>query len=236
MQDIDVRDILPAIRTPTLVLHRKDVRNIRVGAGRHLAGRIPGAKYVELEGQDHWWFVGDSQTISREIRSFVQDLSSPVAPERTLATILLAEVLDKDALSKDPLAPLHVDTTYAFLRQEIARFRGSEVGWNQGRYIATFDGPSRAIHCAKSIVESLSQRDTPVRAGLHTGECEFVAGELVGAAVQIAEGVLRTAASNEVLVSSTARDLVAGSGFQYAEGRQCGIEGISRTWTAFPVT
>jgi class 3 adenylate cyclase len=121
------------------------------------------------------------------------------------------------------------------LHREIARFRGSEISWSQGRYTATFDGPSRAINCAKAIVASLGQRDTPVRAGLHTGECEFVAGELVGTAVQIAEGVLGTAASNEVLVSSTVRDLVAGSGFQYAEGRQCAIEGISRTWAVFPL-
>jgi class 3 adenylate cyclase len=127
------------IRVPTLILHRQGSGNIRVEAGRHLAGRISGAKYVELEGQDY------------------------------------------------------------------------------------------------SIVESLSQRDTPVRAGLHTGECEFAAGELVGAAVQIAESVLRTATWNEVLVSSTARDLVAGSAFQYAEGRQCAIEGISRRWDVFPL-
>jgi DNA-binding SARP family transcriptional activator/pimeloyl-ACP methyl ester carboxylesterase/class 3 adenylate cyclase len=236
MQDIDVRDILPAIRTPTLILHRKGTRNIRVGAGRHLAGQIPGAKYVELEGQDYFWFVGDSQAILREIRGFVHDLSSPVAPERMLATILLVEVIDGDDASRRGLAaPTQLDATYAFLRQEVARFRGSEVSWSQGRYTATFDGPSRAINCAKSIVESLSQRDTAVRAGLHTGECEFAAGELVGAAVQIAEGVLVAAASNEVLVSRTARDLVAGSGFQYAERRQCTIDGIARTWAVYPV-
>ena len=219
MQDIDVRDILPAIRTPTLVLHRKCDRGVFVGNGRYLAGQIPGARYVELEGQDHFWFVGDSQAILREIRDFVHNLSTPVAPERMLATILLVEVMEKDAHRKGPPAPIHFDTLYAFLHQEIARFRGSEVRWSQGRYTATFDGPSRAINCAKSIVESLSQGDTHVRAGLHTGECEFAAGELVGAAVQIAEGVLRTATAREVLVSSTARDLVAGSGFQYGEGR-----------------
>jgi hypothetical protein len=235
MQDIDVRDVLPAIRTPTLILHRKDVRNIRVGAGRHLAGQIPGAKYVELEGQDHFWFVGDSQAILREIRSFVQNLSTPVAPERMLATILLVEVMEKDANGKGLPAPIHLDTAHAFLRQEIARFRGSEVRRSQGRYTATFDGPSRAINCAKSIVASLSQRDAHLRAGLYTSECEFAASELVGAAVQIAKGVLRAATCNEVLVSSTARDLVAGSGFQYGEGRQCAIEGISRMWTVFPV-
>jgi len=235
MQELDVRDILPVIRVPTLILHRKGSRNIRVGAGRHLAGQIPGAKYVELEGQDYFWFVGDSHAILREMRNFVQNLGSPVAPERMLATILLVEVMEKDAHGKGLPAPIHFDTLYAFLRQEIARFRGSEIRWGQGRYTATFDGPSRAINCAKSIVESLSQRDTRVRAGLHTGECEFAAGELVGAAVQIAKGVLSTATWNEVLVSSTARDLVAGSGFQYGEGRQCAIEGISRTWTVFPV-
>ena len=236
MQDIDVRDILPTIRTPTLILHRKDDQAVRVGAGRHLAGQIPGAEYVELEGQDHWPFVGDNQSILREVEGFVQNLSSPVARERMLATILLVEVVDKDdAQGTGPAAPAQLDAICAFLRQEIARFRGSEVDWRQGRFAATFDGPSRAINCAKSIVESLSQRDTPVRAGLHTGECEFAAGELVGTAVQIAEGVLRTAAPNQVLVSSALRDLVAGSGFQYAEGRQCRIEGISRRWTVFPV-
>ena len=235
MQDIDVRDILPAIRIPTLILHRKGPRNIRVGAGRHLAGQIPGARYVELEGQDYFWFVGDSQAILREIRSFIRNLSTPVAPERMLATILLVEVMETDANGKGILTPFHSDTLYAFLHREIARFRGSEIRWSQGRYAATFDGPSRAINCAKSIVESLSQRGTQVRASLHTGECEFVTGELVGAAVRIAEGVLRTATSNEVLISSTARDLVAGSGFQYAEGRRCAIKGISRTWTVFPV-
>jgi len=238
MQDIDVRDVLPAIRTPTLILHRKDDRAIRVGAGRHLAGQIPGAKYVELEGQDHWWFVGDSQSILREIREFTQNLASPAPSERMLATILIVEVMDGmdwDGDGRGPSGPMHFDTTYAFLHREVTRFRGSEISWSQGRYTATFDGPSRAINCAQAIVASLSQRDTPVRAGLHTGECEFVAGELVGTAVQIAEGVLRTAASNEVLVSSTVRDLVAGSGFQYAEGRQCAIEGISRTWAVFPL-
>jgi pimeloyl-ACP methyl ester carboxylesterase/class 3 adenylate cyclase len=234
MQDIDVGDILPAIRAPTLILHRKDDRAIRVGAGRHLAGQIPGAKYVELEGQDHFWFVGDSQSIVREVRSFIQNLGSPVASERMLATILIVEVMDKkDANGKGLSVPIHFDAIYAFLHQEIARFRGSEISWSQGRYTATFDGPSRAINCAKSIVEYLSQRDTYVRAGLHTGECEFVAGELVGAAVQIAEGVLKTAMSNEVLVSSTVRDLVAGSGFHYAERGECAIEGISRTWAVF---
>jgi DNA-binding SARP family transcriptional activator/pimeloyl-ACP methyl ester carboxylesterase len=233
MQDIDVRDVLPAIRTPTLILQRKDTRNIRVGAGRHLARQIPGAKYVELEGQDYWWFVGDSQAILREIRSFVENLGSPVVPKRILATILIVETMEKDA--KGLPASIHLDTTYAFLHREIARFHGSEIRWSQGRYTATFDGPSRAINCARSIVESLGQREIRVRAGLHTGECEFAAGELAGAAVQIAEGVLRTAAWNEVLVSSTARDLVAGSGFKYGEGRRCAIEGIARTWAVFPV-
>jgi DNA-binding SARP family transcriptional activator/pimeloyl-ACP methyl ester carboxylesterase len=235
MQDIDVRDILPAIRTPTLVLHRKCDRGVFVGNGRYLAGQIPGARYVELEGQDHFWWIGDTQSILREIRSFVHNLDSPVAPKRMLATILLVEVMEGDAQGTSPPAPIHLDTTYAFLHQELARFRGSEVRWSQGHYTATFDGPSRAINCAKSIVESLSQRDIPVRAGLHTGECEFAAGELVGTTVLIAKGVLRTTPLNQVLVSSTVRDLVAGSGFQYAEGRQCAIEGISRAWTVFPV-
>jgi pimeloyl-ACP methyl ester carboxylesterase len=233
LRDIDVRDILPAIRTPTLILHRRGDRGIRVGAARHLAGQIPGAKYVELEGQDHFWWIGDSHAILREMRSFVQHLSSPAAPERMLATILLVEVREKDAHGEGPPVPIHLEPTYAFLRQEVARFRGSEIGWRQGRYIATFDGPSRAINCARSVVESLSERDAHVRAGLHTGECEFVAGELAGAALRIAEGVLRIASSNEVLVSSTVRDLVAGAGFRFSDRGLCAIEGISGSWAVF---
>ena len=235
MRDIDVRDILPAIRTPTLILQRRDDKIIRVGAARHLAGQIPGAKYVELEGQDPWFFFGDSQSVLREMEIFVQNLGGPAVPDFMLATILLIELLnDRNGGGKD-YSPMHLDTTYAFLRQEVARYRGSEVSWREGCYLATFDGPTRAIHCAKAIIETANQQDLKLRAALHTGECEFIAGDLVGSAVQIVAGVLQSAAPNEVLVSNTVKDLVVGSGFQFTEREQRVIEGVSGRWGIYSI-
>jgi DNA-binding SARP family transcriptional activator/pimeloyl-ACP methyl ester carboxylesterase len=232
MREIDVRDILPAIRTPTLVLHRKGDRAVRIQAGRFLSGQIPGVKYVELEGQDHWFFIGDSQSILSEMKTFVQNLGSPVIPERMLATILLVELLD--SMSEDA-SHKPLEATHLFLRQEVGRFRGSEVSGSQGCYTATFDGPSKAIQCAKAILDNADQRGINMRAGLHTGECEFVAGELVGTAVQIAEGVVKTAAAGEILASSTVKDLVVGSGLQFAQRDQRAIKGVSGQWGIFLV-
>ncbi len=236
MRDIDVRDILPAIRTPTLILHRKGDSAIRIGAGRYLASQIPGARYVELEGQDHWFFLGDSQSILREMRAFIQNLGSPAVPERMLATILIIEVMGEGE-GEGTGAPTGValDSAYTFLHQEVTRFQGSEMSWSSGRYTATFDGPSRAIHCARAIHDAACLRDIRLRASLHTGECEFVSGELAGTAVQIAKGILKTAKPNEILVSSTVRDLVVGSGFQFTERGGCTIEGISGKWGTFSV-
>jgi class 3 adenylate cyclase len=150
-----------------------------------------------------------------------------------LATILLVEVVEKDADGKGPSTPIHPDTTYAFLHQEIARFRGSEISWSQGRYTATFDGPSRAINCAKSIVESFSQRDTQVRAGLHTGECEIVGGKVGGIAVHTGARVMGQAEASQVVVSRTVRDLVAGTGLQFQSLGSRSLKGVSGEWELF---
>jgi len=234
MRDIDVRHILPTIRTPTLILQRRENRVIRVGAARHLAGQIPGARYIELEGQDIFPFLGDSQSILREIKTFVQNIGSPEVPERLLATIMLIEFLDV-ASSKcvTQATAVRIDSTHAFLRQEVTRFRGSEVSCKGGCFIVTFDGPTRAIYCAKSILETVTQLDMKVRAGLHTGECEFGTGELAGTAICIAEGVLKAGAPGEILVSSTVKDLVVGSGFQFIERDQIDIKGVSGKWRVF---
>ena len=230
MRDIDVRDILPSIRTPTLILQRRDDKAIRVGAGRHLAGQIPGAKYVELEGQDHWFFLGDSQSILREIKTFVQNLGSPAVPGFMLATILLIELIEGGNGNR-----MQLEATYALLRQEVARFRGSEVSWKDGCYTAAFDGPSRAIHCAKAILHATKQMEIKLRAGLHTGECEFIAGELVRTAVQIVQGVLKSAGPDEIRVSSTVKDLVVGSGFQFTEREQLVFDGVSGSWGIYSI-
>jgi pimeloyl-ACP methyl ester carboxylesterase len=232
MRNIDVRDVLPTIRIPTLILHRKGDRAVRVGAGRYLASRIPNAKYVELEGQDHWFFVGDSQPILDEIQTFVQDLGSPPVPERMLSTILIIEVMEDLPV---PSAHTDIASAYPHLRREVGRYRGNEVSWSHGRYTATFDGPSRAIRCAKAIQNIAHLRSIKLRAGLHTGECEFTAGALAGTAVQIAQGVLETAAANEVLVSNTVKDLVVGSGFMFTEVGTIVVDGVSQGWKIFAV-
>jgi DNA-binding SARP family transcriptional activator/pimeloyl-ACP methyl ester carboxylesterase len=234
MRDIDVRDILPAISTPTLVLHRKDDMAIRVGAGRHLASQIPGARYVELEGNDHWPFIGDTQSILIEIQNFIQNLAAPLPPERMLMTILIIHMLEQNGIATkvhaQKIQPIAND---ALIQSEIARFRGSEISREKGRIIVSFDGPSRAIHCARSLIKSAKELSFPLRAGLHTGECELISGELKGVAIQIAEAILEADSTNEILVSSTVRDLVAGSGYHFDKRGKCTIEGISGEWAIY---
>lgn len=236
MREIDVREILPAIHIPTLILQRKGDRATRVGSGRYLAGQIPGAKYIELEGDEHWFFFGDSQSILREIQTFIHELESPVFPERMLATIALIDSLNGPSSEKlEESKLIQDDTIYALIHREITRFHGSEVSWNQSRYLATFDGPSRAIRCVKSIIESAGQQNLNLRASLHTGEVEYQAGEIVGTVVQIAEGILNNASGCDVLTSSTVKDLVVGSGIEFVESGQVKIEGIPGKWEIFRV-
>lgn len=237
MRDIDVRHILPAIRVPTLVLQRKGDQAIRLHAGRYLSGHIPGAKYVELEGEDHWFFVGDSQSILDEIKIFVEDLGSPEVHGWLLATILIFELMDYKVPAWNIQAYRARDEeVLSAIRQQVSRFRGTEISWNRGRYTVTFDGPSRAIHCARAIFVSLDAKETRMRAGLHTGECERWSGGIRGTAVHIAEAVLGKAGPGEILVSSTVKDLIAGSGFQFVEGEPCRIETVNGQWGTFSVS
>jgi class 3 adenylate cyclase len=174
---------------------------------------------VELEGDDHWFFLGDKESIIDEIRSFVGNLGSPLVPERMLATIMLIQRMNGMETGDQDL-----------MSQEVIRFRGREISQVNGLFTAIFDGPSRAIQCAQAI---MSGADVCLRAGLHAGECEFMGGDLVGSAVQIAGGILEAAAYGEILVSSTVKDLVVGSGFEFVQRGQCEVEGISGQWGIF---
>lgn len=234
MRDIDVRGILPTISTPTLVLHRKEDMAIRVGTGRHLASSIPDARYVELDGNDHWPFVGDTQSILIEIKNFIQNLGAPLPPERMLMTILIIQMFDQNGIAVKGRAPkIQSAADDSLIQREIARFRGSEISREKGRIIVSFDGPSRAIHCARSLIKSAKELGFPFRAGLHTGECELISGELKGVAIQMAEAILEADSTNEILVSSTVRDLVAGSGYHFDKRGKCTIEGVSGEWTIY---
>lgn len=202
--DIDVRNVLPTIRVPTLVIHRTGDRCLRVEEGRYLADRIPTARFVELPGDDHLPFVGDQSAIIEEIRQFVANLDEPVDRTRVLATLLYVrtEGFD-DALDRDA-------------SREIRWFRGEKTGRIDDALVATFDGPARAIRCAKALLDAADARGLRLAAGLHAGECETTpGGGFTGASVEIGALLAEAAADGEIVVSNTVRDLVAGSGIDF---------------------
>ncbi|HWP62914.1 MAG TPA: alpha/beta fold hydrolase [Candidatus Binatia bacterium] len=218
--EIDVRPILPSIRVPTLVIHRSADRTVHVEAGRDMAARIPGARYVELPGDDHLPFFEDQDAVLGEIAQFLTGVRPAPAPERVLVTLLSVEVVgarpSTDALSDRRWEDL-VGAYLIRARQELARFRGSEIETSLGRLLASFDGPARAVTCAGAIVAAARSLGLDVRAGLHTGECELTGAGVQGIAVHVAGQVMASAAPGEVLVSGTVRDLVAGSGLRFED-------------------
>jgi pimeloyl-ACP methyl ester carboxylesterase/DNA-binding CsgD family transcriptional regulator len=218
--EIDIRPVLPAIRVPTLVVHRTGDQTVTVGNGRYLAEHIPGARYVELPGDDHLPFVGDQEAILREIELFLTGSLPTPEPDRVLATLLVTGVVGAVASAVrlgDRAWAERLAAHDALVREQLARFRGREARRTIGGIVATFDGPARAIRCAQAIVEAAAGCGVTVRAGLHAGECEFTGGELGGAALHVAERVSNRARPGEVLVSNTVKDLVAGSGLTFEE-------------------
>jgi pimeloyl-ACP methyl ester carboxylesterase/DNA-binding CsgD family transcriptional regulator len=221
---IDIRHILPAIRVPTLILHRDGDLDIDVRGARYLAERIPGAKYVELTGADHLVFVGDQEAILREVEVFLTGTLPIPEADRVLATLMITGIVGAAATAVrlgDRSWGELVTAFDAAVRVQLERFRGRELRKTLGGSLAAFDGPARAIRCASAIVEAARGLGVTARAGLHAGECETIDGELSGVAVQIAERVFDRARPGEVLVSNTVTDLVAGSGivFEEADGR-----------------
>ncbi len=236
--EIDVRELLPAIRVPTLVLHRSGDRRIEVGGGRYLAGRIPGAKLVELPGSDHLVWVGDSEAIVDEIEEFLTGSRHVAEPTRVLATVLFTDVVDSTrrvASIGDTRWRALIDDHDRLVRAEIARFRGERVEQRGDGFLATFDGPARAIRCASEIVERVHELGLQVRAGLHTGEIELIGDGVAGIAVHIAARVASLAAADEVLVSSTVKDLVAGSTLLFTERGTYDLKGVPGTWRIYRV-
>lgn len=236
--EIDVRHVLPSIRVPTLVMHRTDDMIVPVAHGRYLAANIPGARYVELPGGSQFWFDEDSEAILAEIQEFVTGVRPGVVPNRVLLTVLFTDIVDStrlaatlgDARWTDLLASHH-----AVVRRELARFRGREVKTIGDGFLATFDGPARAIRCAAAIRDGVAPLGLDVRAGLHTGECELLPDDVGGIAVHIGARVAASAGAREVLVSSTVRDLVAGSGLRFADRGTHTLHGLPGEWRLFAV-
>ncbi len=218
MRDIDVRVALPAIQAPTLVLHRAGDRAIRVGNGRYLASQIPGAKYVELEGDDHFWWVGDTESIVTAIEAFVKGLTGPPVSDRVLATIVSVQFEGDDGGGGSSAGrPAGLSPYRTALGREIERYRGRLMSKDRERWVILFDGPSRAIQCAGALCLIAREAGVPARAGVGTGECEINREGISGIAVQEAERAMRQAALGQVLVTGTVKDLVIGSGFVFID-------------------
>ena len=235
--DIDVRDVVPTINVPTLVIHAVGDQVCHVENARFLARTIPGAHYVELPGEDHVpWFDPD-ETIA-EIREFLTGTREASTPDRMLATVLFTDLVASTARAAD-LGDRRwrdlVEQHHAAVRRELGRYDGREVDTAGDGFFATFDGPARAIRCAQAIVGSVRSFGLDVRAGLHTGEVEVADGKVAGIAVNIGARVAALAEGGEVLVSSTVRDLVAGSGLEFAERGSAELKGVPGEWRLYAI-
>jgi DNA-binding SARP family transcriptional activator/pimeloyl-ACP methyl ester carboxylesterase len=210
LKEIDVRQILSSIHIPVLVMHRVEDRAMRVAAGRYIAENIPDARYVELPGDDHWWWLGDVDGVMRTIEAFISSLKSVSSTDRLLATILCIRLERKD----DSAGELYKRLESIFNR-EIKRYQGYRMRNSRQIVLSTFDGPSRAIQCALTLHRIGRQNGIPFPITLHTGECLVVGSQLSGEALEIAKAALSVAGSESVLVSRTVKDLVVGAGFTF---------------------
>jgi pimeloyl-ACP methyl ester carboxylesterase len=239
--EIDVRHLLGSIRVPTLILHRVGDKTVPVESGRYLAQHIPGAKYVELPGDDHLLQAYDQEVLDLlidEIEEFITGAHNRPEPDRTLATVMFTDIAsstERAAALGDRQWHELLNNYYATVRKELTTFRGREVNTAGDGLLATFDGPARAIHCACAIRERMKSLGLQVHTGLHTGECEIIGDDVGGIAVHIGARVATAASPDEVLVSSTVKDLVAGSGIQFEDRGPHTLKGVPGEWRLFVV-
>ena len=235
---IDVRHVLPTIRVPTLILHPTGDRTSILEHGRYLARHIPGAKLVEMTGIDHLPFCDTAEQALTEIEAFVRTLPRETEPDRVLATVMFADVVGSteravelgDRRWRELLQGFH-----AAVRTELGRFRGREIDTAGDGFLAAFDGPARAVRCACAVGQAVKPLGLQVRAGVHTGECEIMGEKLAGIAVHIGARVAAAAQPDEVLVSSTVKDLVAGSGLAFSDRGVQPLKGVPGEWRLYAV-
>jgi class 3 adenylate cyclase/pimeloyl-ACP methyl ester carboxylesterase len=235
--EIDVRHLLPAIRVPTLVVYR--TADIGHAAGsRYLGAHIPGAKVVELPGNTYFPYLGDQDAILDEIEEFLTGVRPMPTPDRCLATMLFTDIVsstERAAAFGDDAWMRTLDRHDALVAREVERHRGREINTTGDGILATFDGPARAVRCAQAICEEMRSLGIEVRAGLHTGEIELRGADIGGIAVHIGQRVSALAGPGEVLVSSTVKDLVAGSGITFADRGPHVLKGVPEQWRVFAV-
>jgi pimeloyl-ACP methyl ester carboxylesterase/class 3 adenylate cyclase len=240
--EIDARRVLPTIRVPTLVLHRAGDRVYHSGQAQYIADRIPNAELVELPGEDHAWWI-EPEPVAREIEQYLRGIWDRgewdvVETDRVLATVLFTDIVGStaraaelgDAAWRDLLQRHH-----ALVRRQLVRFRGTELDTAGDGFFAYFDGPARAIRCACAITIAVKELGLEIRAGLHTGECELLDGKVHGIAVHIGARVAKEAGPSEVLVSSTLRGLVAGSGLRFDDRGLAALKGVPGDWRLYAV-
>ena len=235
-REIDVRHVLPSIGVPTLILHRKDERVISVEHARYMAARIPRAKFVELPGIDHMPFIGDGNAIIDEVEEFLTGARHVAEMDRVMSTVLFTDIVGSteraEELGDRKWLEL-LESYYQLVRRQLERFRGREIDTAGDGMFATFDGPARAVRCAQAIGENSKSLGIEVRAGLHTGEVEVIGEKVGGIAVHIGARVAANAGAGEVLVSSTVKDLVAGSGLQFSDRGMHTLKGVEGAWRLF---
>jgi pimeloyl-ACP methyl ester carboxylesterase len=242
-RDIDIRHVLPAVRVPTLVLHGADDEIVPPEAARYMAGRIPGARFIELPGVGHLALGNPADRIGVETNRFLTDVWesggwNETEPDRMLATVLFTDIVGSTAKALevgDRSWRELLERHHAIVRRELVRFRGREIDTAGDGFFASFDGPARAIRCACAVVDGVRELGIDVRAGLHTGECEVADGKVAGIAVHTGARVASNAQGGEVVVSSTVKDLVAGSGIDFDDRGLQELKGIPGEWRLFSV-
>jgi class 3 adenylate cyclase len=239
----DARPVLPLIHAPTLIIHRTGDRNTDIENARYAEEHIPDSVFVELAGDDHLPWVGDGDAIVSEIERFLTGVwdrggwEEP-EPERVLSTVLFTDIVGSTARAAqlgDRSWRELLQRHHALVRRQLARYRGRELDTAGDGFFASFDGPARAIRCARALTEAVTELGLEIRAGLHTGECELVDGKIGGIAVHIGARVAKEAGPGEVLVSSTVKDLVAGSGLRFQERGVAQLKGVPGDWPLFAV-
>jgi len=242
-KEIDVRHVLPAIRVPTMIIHGLDDTVVSVEVARYMANSIPGAQLVEVVGARHLHWGQDAVAIQSEVERFLTAIWEAgdwekAEPDRVLATVLFTDIVGSTAKAVelgDAGWRQVLERHHAVIRRQLVRFRGRELDTAGDGFFASFDGPARAIRCACAIAEAVKDLGIDIRAGLHTGECELLDGKVGGIAVHIGARVASEAHPGEVLVSSTVKDLVAGSGLQFRERGVASLKDVPGEWRLYAV-
>ena len=235
--EIDVRHVLPSIQAPTLVMHRVGDQDVKVEEGRWLAEQIPAARYVELEGDAHTLWAGDFDSIVDEMEEFLTGVRRGDEPDRVLATVLFTDIVGSTEQATrlgDRRWGTLLEQHHSLVRRELDRYRGLEVDNAGDGFLARFDGPARAVRCARAVQSSVRPLGLEVRAGVHTGECELGGEKITGIAVHTGARIAARASAGEVLVSSTVKDLVAGSGIEFEDRGEHELKDVG-TWHLYSV-